>query len=62
MKMLHQENVPIPAQTNVEFKKGDFHIMLIELQQDLNPGDNVTLTLYFEKAGTISLDVVVKEL
>jgi copper(I)-binding protein len=35
--------------------------MLIGLNQDLNVGDSFTVTLELEKAGEISLDVVVKE-
>jgi copper(I)-binding protein len=61
MTMVQQENVPISAQSELEFKPGGLHIMLIGLNQDLNPGDRFTVKLNFENAGEISLDVTVRE-
>ncbi len=59
MTMVQQENVPVAAQSQVEFKPGGLHVMLIGLKQDLNPGDSFTIRLNFEKAGQITLDVPV---
>ncbi|HEB64165.1 MAG TPA: copper chaperone PCu(A)C [Chloroflexi bacterium] len=61
MKMIHQEKIPVPAKGQVEFKPGGFHVMLIGLKRDLNPGDTFQVTLHFEKAGDITLDVPVKQ-
>lgn len=61
MKMAAQENVPIPANTRVTFEPGGLHVMLIGLKDDLNSGDAFQVTLTFEKAGDITLDVPVKE-
>jgi len=60
MKMVQQMNVPVPTGETV-FKPGDLHVMLIGLKNDLNPGDEFTLTLNFEKAGKKTLSVIVQE-
>jgi copper(I)-binding protein len=59
MTMVQQENVPVEAQSQVQFKPGGLHVMLIGLKQELNPGDSFTIRLNFEKAGQITLDVTV---
>jgi copper(I)-binding protein len=61
MKMVPQENVPVPTGGEVQFKQGGLHVMLIGLTQDLNPGDHFTVNLKFENAGEMALDVEVKE-
>lgn len=60
MQMVHQLNVPVLTGETV-FKPGDLHVMLIGLENDLNPGDTFTLVLNFETAGEKTLDVVVRE-
>jgi copper(I)-binding protein len=60
MKMVFQESVPVPARSQVEFKPGDLHVMLIGLVRDLAPGDTFNLTLHFAQAGDILLAVEVK--
>lgn len=44
----------------VELKPGSYHIMLIGLKRPLNLGDKVPVTLRFEKAGSLKLDLVVQ--
>ena len=61
MKMKQQFSVPIPVNGSVIFKPGDLHIMLIDLNSDLNAGDEFDVSLQFEHAGEINLTVVVKE-
>ena len=61
MKMNMQEFVAVPAGEQLLFKPGDFHVMLIGLVDDLNVGDTFTVTLTFENAGDIVLDVTVRE-
>jgi copper(I)-binding protein len=61
MKMEKQDFVPVPAGEQVIFEPGGLHIMLIGLHQPLNSGDTFTLTLNFDIAGEITLDVTVKE-
>ncbi len=61
MKMEPQESVSVPAKGQVAFKPGDYHVMLMNLKQDLNVGDTFTITLQFKNAGEITLEVPVQE-
>jgi copper(I)-binding protein len=61
MKMEKQDKVVFPAGEETIFQPGGLHVMLIGLHQYLNVGDSFTVTLVMEKAGEISLNVVVKE-
>jgi copper(I)-binding protein len=61
MSMKPRENVEVSAGEEVEFKPGGLHIMLVDLKQPLTAGDEVQLTLHFEKAGEIQLNVKVRE-
>ena len=49
----------IPAKGSVSLKPGSYHVMLIGLKQPLKQGEHIALTLYFEKAGKIDVDVPV---
>ena len=53
--MTEVQKIEIPAGKKVEFKEGGYHIMLMNLKQNINPGDPVGLTLTFEKAGQIKV-------
>lgn len=60
MSMQMQESVHVPAKGQVEFKPGGLHVMFVNLTRDLQVGDTFTLTLNFEKEGSISIEVPVK--
>jgi periplasmic copper chaperone A len=60
MKMMHQENVPIPDNQRVEFRPGGLHVMLINLNEDLNEGDHFTVTLTFEQTGQLQIEAEVR--
>ena len=51
----------VPAQGMVELKPGGYHIMLMGLTGPLDEGDEVELTLTFEKAGDITLTLPVQK-
>jgi copper(I)-binding protein len=53
------DGLEIPAGETVELMPQSLHVMLIDLTQDLNPGDMVELTLEFEHAGEVTLTVPV---
>ncbi len=53
--------IEVPAKGKVELKPGGYHVMLIDLNRELKPGDHFSVTLTFEKSGTKTLDVEVKE-
>lgn len=54
--------VEVPAGGRVEFKSGSYHIMLIGLKRNLKVGDRFTVTLEFEKSGTLTVESEVREL
>ena len=50
MKMRQVHGVPLPAGKPVELKPGGFHMMLLDLKQQVKAGDRVPLTLVVEGA------------
>jgi copper(I)-binding protein len=59
--MMHEvDGIDIPARSVVELAPGGYHVMLINLKQPLKPGDEVVLTLNFEKAGPVSVEAEVR--
>ena len=60
MKMRPLPKLGIAARDRVEMKPGGHHIMLLGLKRDLKPGDRVTVTLTFEKAGPMSIEAPVR--
>jgi len=61
MKMMEQEFVEIEAGKQLEFKPMSYHVMLINLQQELKVGEKFNLILSFENAGDKEILVEVKE-
>ena len=52
MKMRHVAALDLPAGKSVELRPGGYHLMLMDLKQQVKAGDSVPLTLVFEdKAG-----------
>lgn len=66
MKMHAVPGVDLPAGQMVELKPGGYHIMLLELKQQMKDGDTVPLTLVVEgkdkKRETIEVRAVVRPL
>ena len=61
--MMMMEPVPrivVPPAARVALKPGGYHLMLIGLKHALGPGQTVTLTLVFERAGPITARAAVK--
>jgi copper(I)-binding protein len=50
----------IPAGGTVELKPGSYHVMLIGLVADLEPGATIEITLRFEKAGEVKVSAEVR--
>ena len=61
MQMIPQESIMLPAEGEVELKPGSYHIMLIGLVKDLNVGDEISITLHFEKHEDITLTIPVMD-
>lgn len=51
MKMRAVDTVPLPAGKAVSLRPGGYHVMLLNLKQQLKAGDSVPLTLVVEGAG-----------
>lgn len=55
MTMAHVDAIDIPADRVLEMKPGGYHIMLMGLTRPLKEGDEIELTLTFEKAGEVKV-------
>lgn len=53
------DGLEIPAGETVELSPGGFHIMFLDLKQPFVEGETVTVTLTFEKAGTVEVPLPV---
>lgn len=61
MRMRQLANgLEIPAGGTVTLKPGSFHIMLMKLKRPLARDTTVPLTLQFERAGTVEVDLAVE--
>ncbi|GFZ60383.1 hypothetical protein PSE10C_41680 [Pseudomonas amygdali pv. eriobotryae] len=63
MKMLHVQAVDIPAGAKVSFAPMAWHVMLLDLKDrsKLVTGQRFPMTLHFEKAGDVEVQVVVQK-
>ncbi len=60
MAMRPVARMDVPAGGRLELKPGGYHVMLLGLTHDLNPGDMIKVTLTFEKAGPMTIAVPVQ--
>jgi hypothetical protein len=61
MSMRKVDSIPVPAGGTVDLVPGGYHVMLMGLRQPLADGAKVPLTLVFEKAGEIKIEVTVRQ-
>ena len=54
------EFIIVPAKSSVVFKPGGYHVMLMNLKQDLKTGMKVKFILIFKHAGEVELSAPVK--
>lgn len=59
MRMRPVNGLDIPAGENVTFKQGADHLMLMGVATPLKDGDEISLTLRFERSGAIQVNAVV---
>jgi hypothetical protein len=59
MKMHKVDAVEVPAGQTVAFAPGGLHVMLIGLKAPLVEGNTFPLTLHFEHAGAVTVEVVI---
>ena len=60
--MPHAMSVPVPAGQSVQLAPGGYHGMLMGLTTALKEGDSFPVTLSFEKAGEVTVNVDVLSL
>lgn len=61
--MVHQKDgVVVPADGRIEFRPGDYHLMLMQLDEPLEEGERVPVTLRFERAGRVDVELLVRAL
>jgi len=60
MQMRPVESVRVPAHGQVQFTPESLHVMLMGLKQPLVEGQHFPMTLVFQNAGSIHVNVVVK--
>lgn len=61
MRMRQVQDIAALAGATVKLEPGGFHLMLTGLKQPLKAGERFPLILQFEKAGRVTVDVVVQE-
>ena len=62
MTMEHLDAVEVKRGEPVSFSPNGRHVMLLGLKQPLKAGDSFPLTLSFEKAGAVKLEVHVQDM
>jgi len=62
MRMTRIKAIEVPAGGKVALAPGGYHLMLLGLKRPLATGSKVPLTLVFEKAGPVAVEVAVEPL
>lgn len=62
MKMREVKAFDIPPRERTTLRPGGAHLMLVDIAQPLKKGERFTMTLRFERAGELAIDVEVQEL
>lgn len=55
------ESIEIPANSTVELRPGSYHVMLLDLKQDLVAGQTVAIKLKFESGKTVDVEAAIQE-
>jgi copper(I)-binding protein len=60
MRMRPVADIPVPANGEVTLQPGGLHLMLIGLTQPMNAGQSIPVTLRFERAGEVTIQLAVQ--
>ena len=60
MRMREVKSVEVGPHAKVRLQPSGLHVMLMDLKGPLKKGSHFPITLHFEKAGAVTLDVAVK--
>ena len=61
MTMKHRMMVEVPAQGELEFAPGGYHVMFMGLSDGWTVGDEIEASLQFKNAGTLDIKFTVTE-
>jgi copper(I)-binding protein len=61
MKMRQVPSFEIPARERYALRPGGSHFMLVDIAQPLEKGERFTMTLRFERAGELEIELEVQE-
>ncbi|MDJ0740974.1 MAG: copper chaperone PCu(A)C [Gammaproteobacteria bacterium] len=61
MRMRRIPHIHLPPQRTTSLEPGGLHIMLFNLQRNLQPGDQIPLTLEFDDGSTKTVTAVVRD-
>ncbi len=61
MKMSKREQLPLPAGERVRLKPHGLHLMLLGMKRSLQLGEQISITLEFEKAGSVPVTATVRQ-
>jgi copper(I)-binding protein len=61
MGMREVDSIELPAGEEVKLEPGGYHIMLLDLQQPIEMGDTIEVTLDFQNAGEINVEAGAEE-
>ena len=60
-KMIHvHDGILVPKKSSVKLKPGDYHLMLMNINENLSLGDKISVTLIFEKNSSITINPIAK--
>ena len=62
MKMREVKAMEVPAGGKLELKPGSYHLMFMSLKAPFKQGDKVPVTLKFEKAGEVKVELAVESM
>ena len=62
MQMHPVQSLPLEPDAEVAFEPGGYHVMLVGVQKELKVGDEIQITLHFQKSGDLALTVPVSDM
>ncbi len=57
MRMRKVDHIEVPAKSAVELKAGGLHLMIFGLKHGMKPGATLPISVMFEKAGKIDMEI-----
>src|SRR5829696_2676330 len=61
MRMEMVSSIPIPADSEIFFEPGKYHLMLVRIKRELKVGDHIGIILHFKNHEDIIVNVAVQD-